>query len=85
MDAKALLPYLMRYGLADRDDQEFINNPHKTSRERNMHIIYTVPYKDSNAFERFVKCLEEVGSELGSQLRQRISKLLIALLHFLFY
>lgn len=85
MDARALLPYLMRYGLADRDDQEFITNPHKTSRERNMYILQTVPYKDSNAFERFVKCLEEVGSELGSQLRQRISKLLIALLHFLFY
>ena len=80
MDALALLPYLMRYGLANRHDQEVISNSNKTSLQRNMYIIHRAPFKDSNAFERFVKCLEEVGNEFASQLRQRISKLLIALL-----
>lgn len=85
MDALALLPYLMRYGLANRHDQEFISNSNKTSLQQNLHIIHTAPFKDSNAFERFVKCLEEVGNEFASQLRQRISKLLITLFYFCFH
>ena len=75
MDANALLPHLMRYGLANREDTDYISNPYRTSRERNMHIIRTAPHKDSNAFERFVRCLEEVQSDLAVQLRQRMSKL----------
>lgn len=76
MDARAMLPYLMRYGLADRHDQDVINNHFLTDRDRNMHIIGRAPYKNPGAFENFVKCLEAVDphSEVASQLRQRMSK-----------
>jgi len=74
MDAIALLPYLMKHDLANRSDQDYISNLHRTNQERNMYIICTIPYKDSNAFERFVKCLEEVGSEVASHLRKGMSK-----------
>lgn len=74
MDAIGLLPYLMRHDLANRGDQDYISNQHKTNQERNMYIIRTIPYKDSNAFERFVKCLEEVGSEVASHLCKGMSK-----------
>jgi len=72
MDAIALLPYLIKHRLANHDDAEYINNPLRTNRDRNFHIIHTAPYKDSKAFERFVKCLEEVDSELASPLRERM-------------
>ena len=76
MDARAMLPYLMRYGLADRYDQDVISNPFSTDRDRNMHVIRRAPYKNPRAFENFVKCLEAVDphSELASQLWQRMSK-----------
>ena len=78
MDPQALLPHLMRYGLADTHDQDFIANPCRTNRERNMHIIREAPYKNPSAFEHFVKCLEAVNvgphTELARQLRQEMSK-----------
>ena len=78
MDARALLPYLMRYELADRQDQEVISNPLMTNRDRNIYVIQRAPYKSSSAFEKFVKCLEKADpqSELATQLRQRMSKTL---------
>ena len=76
MDARAMLPYLMQYGLADRHDQDVISNPSSTDRDRNMHVIRRAPYKNPRAFENLVKCLEAVDprSEVASQLRQRMSK-----------
>ena len=81
MDANALLPYLMKYGLASREDTDYITNANITDRKRNMYIIRTAPYKDSTAFERFVKCLEEVGSqkELASHLRKGMSKFMVVM------
>ena len=71
-----MLPYLMRYGLADTHDQDVISNPFSTDRHRNMHVIQRAPYKNPKAFENFVKCLEAVDphSEVASQLRKRMSK-----------
>ena len=78
MDPLALLPHLMQHGLADTHDQDFITNPCKTNRERNLYIIQKAPYKNSSAFEHFVECLEAVSvgphSELASQIRQEMSK-----------
>ena len=78
MDARALLPYLMRYELADRRDQNVISNPWMSDQDRNMYVLQRAPYKNSSAFEKFVKCLEEADpqSELASQLRQRMSQTL---------
>ena len=78
MDARTLLPYLMQYELADRQDQEVISNPLMTNRDRNIYVIQRAPYKNPSAFEKFVKCLGEADpqSELASQLWQRMSKTL---------
>lgn len=65
MDPLTLYPYLQSHGLITHEDVDYIINPHRTDRERRSRVLITAPYKEPNAFERFLQSLSEEPDHAG--------------------
>ncbi len=65
MNPQALLPYLQRNSLVSEEDIDYICNPLRTDLERRQRIITRSPYRDPEAFDRFVLCLAEEPEHTG--------------------
>ena len=65
MDTNELLPFLIREQLVTTDESEVLTNPYKTRKEKNLYLLSKLPTKGENAFELFLKCLEESNEHSG--------------------
>ncbi len=79
MNPQALLPYLQRHRLVTGEDVDYICNPLRTDLERRQRIVAKAPYRDPDAFDRFVQCLEEEPQHTGHKyltrrLREAVQK-----------
>ena len=61
----SLLPYLQREGLINTAECQVLTNNYKTDTEKNRFLLSILPTKGDDAFERFVRCLNEDKSHLG--------------------
>lgn len=76
IDPLSLLPHLISHGLVSKRDYEFIANESKSTEERNLYIVHSIPYKREGAFDLFIQSLEEAGnhprhSELAILLKEK--------------
>ncbi len=67
----AILPYLMKYGITTREDEEILQHPTRTTRERNHRILECVLY-GSKDLSLFLSCIRESanGHEPHNELAQ---------------
>ena len=65
MDINELLPFLIREQLVTTHESEVLTNPYETRKEKNLYLLSKLPTKGENAFELFLKCLEESNEHLG--------------------
>ena len=65
MDSNELLPFLMQKGLVTTNESEVLTNPFITKTPKNLYLLSRLPSKGENAFELFLKCLEESNEHLG--------------------
>jgi len=63
MNPDSMLPALFSKDLLNSDEMERLNQPHQTTRDKNLFIILAVPKKGSGAFDLFVESLKETSEE----------------------
>lgn len=63
MNPNSLKTVMFACNLLNQDELERIDLPDKTTRDKNLFIIKTLPTKGSRAFGLFLNCLQQTSAE----------------------
>ena len=65
LDVNTILPYMNRYQLLTRDENEKLTNPYTTTSDKVNYLVEILPRKGNGWLDKFILCLDDSTEGTG--------------------